>query len=75
VNLPLTGTVRLILIHVDNASPHRSKETLQVVIKAVDLIKGGNADRGILRHSDFHFHSHDPNIQENQNIISKDITI
>jgi hypothetical protein len=27
VNLPPTGTVRPILIHMDNASPHRSKET------------------------------------------------
>jgi hypothetical protein len=36
---------------------------IQSVIKAGNLIKGDDADRGILRHFNIHFHSLGPNIQ------------
>jgi hypothetical protein len=36
---------------------------LESVIKAGNRIKGGDPDKGIARHANFHFHSLDPNIQ------------
>jgi hypothetical protein len=45
--------------------PRSGPGQLQTVIKAGNLIKGGNADRGFFNESNFYFLCLDPNIQQN----------